>query len=178
MSKPVKKMMSDMYRDLFADTDSALLVDIRGIAANDNNALRADLAEKDIRITVIRNNLARAAFADMKLAPLNDLIDGPSAVVHGGQSVVNVAREVIDWAKKLQNLEIKGAVMDGTVFGADQIDTLSNLPTREEALAQIVQLVISPAAQLVATVASPGSTIVGLVGEVERKKEAGETIGA
>ncbi len=178
MSKPVKNMMMQMYQRLFAETDSALLVDIRGIAANENNALRNDLANKDIRITVIRNNLARTAFADMQLAPLTDLLEGPSAVVHGGNSVVDVAREMLVWAKKLDELEIKGAVMDGVVFGPDRIDELSKLPTREEALAQVVQLVISPAAQLVATVTSPGSQIVGIVDEIARKLEEGQTIAA
>jgi large subunit ribosomal protein L10 len=178
MSKPVKDMMTKMYRQMFAETDSALLVDIRGVGSNDNNALRNDLAKKDIRITVVRNNLARSAFADLKLAPLNELIDGPSALVTGGQSVVNVARELIDWARKLRNLEIKGAVMDGVVFGPERIDELSKLPTREEALAQVVQLVISPAAALVATVAGPGSQVVNIVDELARKLEAGETIAA
>jgi large subunit ribosomal protein L10 len=178
MSKPVKDMMTRMYRQMFGETDSALLVDIRGIKANDNNALRTDLARHDIRITVIRNNLARSAFADMKLAPITDLIDGPSALVTGGESVVAVARQVIDWARKLKNLEVKGAIMDGVVFGPDQVDTLSKLPTRDEALAQTVQLVISPAAQLVATVTSPGSTVVGIVDQVADKLEKGQPINA
>lgn len=178
MSKPVKDMMTQMYRKLFEQTQGVLLVDIRGIAANQNNALRTGLAEKGIRITVVRNNLAKSAFADTALSPITDLLEGPSAVVHGGESVISVAREIIDWTKKYEELEIKGAVMDGMLFGADQVvSTLSKLPTREEALAEIVQLVISPAAQLVGTVASPGSAIVGIVGEIARKLEAGETVG-
>ncbi len=178
MSKPVKDMMMQMYQRMFAETDSAVLVDIRGIEANDNNALRTDLAGKDIRITVIRNNLARNAFTDLKLGALTELIDGPSAVVHGGDSVIDVAREMIAWAKKLQNLELKGAVMDGVVFGPERVEELSRFPTREEALAEIVQLVISPAAQLVSTVSGPGSTVVGIVDEIARKLEAGETVAA
>jgi len=178
MSKPVKNLMMQTYQRLFEDADSALLVDIRGVDATENNVLRNDLAEKDIRLTVIRNNLARKAFADLKLAPLNELIDGPSAVVHGGESVVDVARELIAWARKIKELEIKGAVMDGTLFGPDRVEELSKFPTREEALAQVVQLVITPAAELVATVAGPGSQVVSIVDEIARKREAGESIAA
>lgn len=177
MSKPVKDMMTQMYRRLFAESEGVLLVDIRGITANENHAIRSGLAQKGIRITVVRNNLAKAAFAKTGLEPLGSLMCGPSAVVHGGDSVVSVAREVIDWAKKYEQFEIKGAVMDGVLFGPDQITLLSKLPTRDEALAQVVQLVISPAAQLVSTVAGPGSTIVSIISEIERKLEAGETVG-
>jgi large subunit ribosomal protein L10 len=178
MSKPVKNLMMQTYQRMFEDTDSALLVDIRGIDANQNNVLRNELAQKDIRITVIRNNLARRALADLKLAPMAELIDGPSAVVHGGESVVDVARELIAWARKIKQLQIKGAVMDGTVFGADRVEELSRFPTREEALAQVVQLVITPAADLVATVGGPGSQVVSIVDEIARRLEDNEPVAA
>ena len=53
MSKPVKEMIAAEYVRRFGDLEGALVIDIRGIEANENNALRLGLLEKDIRVTVI-----------------------------------------------------------------------------------------------------------------------------
>ena len=53
MSKPIKQMMMDDYADRFGDLDGVVLVDIRGIEANDNNAIRSELAEAGIRISAV-----------------------------------------------------------------------------------------------------------------------------
>ena len=110
MSKPVKEMIVAEYKRRFNDVTSGLLIDIRGIEANTNNELRVDLLQKDIHITVLKNSLAKTAFQDTELEGLADLIEGPSALAFGGNSVVEVARNLVDWAKKIKKLELKAAV--------------------------------------------------------------------
>ncbi len=176
MSKPVKEIIMRMYEQQFADVTDAVLVDIRGIESNDNNELRAGLAEKGIRVTVVKNALARKAFGGRPLESLNSMLKGPSAVVYGGESVVNVARELIDWAKKFDAIEFKGAVMEGTVFAADEIKRLSDFPTREEAQAQVVQVILGPGSQVIGAATSAGSNIAGILDAMVEKLEKGEAI--
>lgn len=176
MSKPVKNMMIEMYQKQFAELDGALLIDIRGVDANTTRELRSTLAKSEVRITVVKNTLARQAFTGTGLEQLSDLIDGPTAVVTGGESVVTVARDLIDWAKKVDKLELKGAVMDGMVFGPSEMDRLSKFPTREEAQAQVVQLLISPAGNLINAATSAGANIASILKTIEEKLEKGETI--
>jgi large subunit ribosomal protein L10 len=95
MSKPIKNLIAASYRQKFADVEGAVMIDIRGVASNDNNKLRAGLAAKDIHVTVVQNNLAKLALADTDLKGLSDLFTGPSALVYGGTSVVEVARELM-----------------------------------------------------------------------------------
>jgi len=177
MSKPVKEMMMDDYRRRFESLEGALVVDIRGIEANANNQLRLDLAEKEIRITVIKNNLARKAFAGTGLEPLHPALVGPSALAYGGSSVVEVARELVDWARKVADLDLKGAVLDGDYYdGEEGVKRLSKFPTREEAQAKVVQLVLAPAGQLLGAVASPGGRVLSLVKEIRQRLEDGKPI--
>jgi large subunit ribosomal protein L10 len=178
MSKPVKNLIANRYQGLFKDLDGAVLIDIRGIASNDNNAMRAALAAKGIRITVVKNALAKRVFTDGGLDALSGLLEGPSAVVYGGESVVNVARELVELTKKQPTLQLKGALMDGQVFAADEMEALSKYPTRDEAQAQVVQLFLSPAKNLVAAVLGPGGKVASLVKTIEEKLEKGEAIKA
>ena len=67
MSKFVKELMVREYQERFGDISEALIVDIRGIEANENNALRLELHSKNIRVSVLRNTLARDAFTGTAL---------------------------------------------------------------------------------------------------------------
>ena len=177
MSKPMKEMMVREYRNRFEGLSQALLLDIRGIEANDNNALRLGLHAKDIRVTVLRNTLARAAFGGTGLEGLVPAIAGPTALCYGGESVVDVARELVDWAKKTEHLELKGAILDGELFeGEEGVKRLSTFPTREEAQAKVVQLVLSPAGNLVGAALSRGKKLMGIVKEIQVRLENGKTI--
>lgn len=179
MSKPVKNLIIETYKQRFDGLGGAVLIDIRGIKSNDNNRLRHGLAEKRIKVTVVKNSLAQRAFADTDLAQINELLEGPTALVYPVDedvSVVGVARELISWAKQMERLEFKGALMDGILFGPDQIEALSKYPTKEEAQSQVVQILLTPAQKLVGSILSPGRKVASLIEAIREKLEQGQTI--
>ena len=177
MSKTVKQMILHDYAECFGGESDVAVISIRGIGANDNNVLRNSLRKKDIRVTVIRNALAKRQFADGPLEAISPLLSGPAALAYGGASVVEVARELVEMVKLFPDLELKGAILDGEVFrGQAGVEALSKFPTREEAIAQTVQLVLSPAQNLVAGVMGPGRNLASLVKAIEEKLEKGEQI--
>ncbi len=177
MSKPVKELMIRDYQERLGDTSDALVLSIRGIPANDNNNLRKELAKQDIHITVVRNNLFKHAFAESDLVSLAPVMEGPSALAYGAESVVDVARELVKWAEDIELLELKGAVLDGHLFeGEEGVKALSKMPTREEAIAQTVTLFLSPARNLVGAAKGPGSKVASIIKALEEKLEKGEAI--
>jgi large subunit ribosomal protein L10 len=179
MSKPIKELIMEDYKERFVDVDGALVVDIRGINANDNNAIRKGLQKKNIRVTVIKNALARKALSGTALEAVSPALEGPSALAYGAESVVDVARELVEWAKKVKQLTLKGAVLDGQYFAGDAgVKRLSQFPTKEEAQAKVITLVLSPARKVVGCAVSPGSKLLGIVKEIQTRLEKGEPIAA
>lgn len=177
MSKAVKQLMIDDYRAKFGDVEDALVISLRGIDANSNNAIRTGLAEKEIRVTVLRNALFKSAFADSKLGSLGDVLSGSNALAYGAESVVEVARAIVELAKKHDKLELKGAVLDGELFAGDAgVKRLSAFPTRDEAIAQDVTLILGPGRKLLGAVKGPGGRLMGVVKAIEEKLEKGEAI--
>lgn len=177
MSKPVKEMMIRDYKDRIGETENALVIGLRGISSNDTNAIRGGLAKKEIRVTVMRNNLFGQAFGESSLAPLSEVMEGASALAYGAESVVDVAREIVELVKEFPEIELKGAVLDGMLFeGEAGVKELSKFPTREEAIAEAVTLVLSPARNLVGALKGPGSGLAGILKSIEEKLEKGETI--
>ena len=177
MSKPVKEMIMREYDARLDGTSDAMLISIRGVNAIDTTKVRTELRKKNIQVSVIRNALARRNFAGTGLEALTPLLKGPSALAFGGQSVVEVAREIVKLVESFPGVELKGAVLDGTLFeGKKGVEELSKFPTREEAIGRVVTLIVSPARKLVAQVQGPGSTIVGVIKAIEEKLEKGEAI--
>jgi large subunit ribosomal protein L10 len=181
MSKTMKQAIMRDYKGRIAGESGvfpdAMLISIRTLKARDTTAVRNTLAKKQIKVTVVRNSLARKTFEGSGLAALADLLTGPSAVAYGGQSVVEVAREIVSLVEKFPAIELKGAVLDGQLFSGKQgCEELSRFPTKDEAIGRVVTLVVSPAQKLLGAIKGPGSTVVGLIKAIEGKLEKGETI--
>ena len=171
MSKPIKNLIVDTYKNKFDGLTGAVVIDVRGIKSNQNNNLRADLAKDGIKVTVVKNSLARNAFNKTIMEGINSVLDGSNALVYGGESVVHVARILIDKLKALPDVQFKGAIMDGEMFGPKQIEALSKYPTKAEAQSQVISIVLGAAGQLISAFTGVGGQIVSIIEAVEKKRE-------
>ncbi|MEM7516628.1 MAG: 50S ribosomal protein L10 [Planctomycetota bacterium] len=168
MSRPVKELMMRDYQERLGDLEDAVVVRMRGIDSNTTNKIRRDLQGKEIRVTLVRNKLFLKAFEETKLTALAPVLEGQNTVAYGAESVVHVAREFVELLKEHPEVELRGAVLDGTLFeGEDGVKALSKFPTRDEALSQTVTLILSPARKLLGAVKGPGGKVMGIVKSIE-----------
>lgn len=171
MSKPIKRLIQKELASRFQGLTSLAIVGLTGLDANANNAMRGRLLEKGIRLTVVKNSMARKAFADVDLAVAGDLLDGPCAVAYASDpqtvSVVEIVRELLDIHKEHESVVVKAAVLEGEPFGADQVETLSKFPTRDEALSQLVGSILSAGANVGACLLGPSGAIASILKKIE-----------
>ena len=173
MSRPVKQMIRRELARRFAGVSSVAIVGFTGIDAEATYQMRGTLAQKDIHLTVVKNSLARQAFKEVGLDAAIELLDGPCAIAYGGDSVVTIVRELLDIRKIAPTLEIRGAVLDGDVFKGDaEVKQLSNFPTREEAIGQVLQCALAAGANLAGCLLGPAGQIAGILKTIEEKDEA------
>ena len=165
MSKPVKDLITESYKKKFADRDGVVLINVRGIKSNDNVAMRGALAEKGLKVTVVKNTQAKRATQGTALEAVEELLDGSVAFVYTidpENSVVNVARTLMDEQKQNKLIEIRGAVMENSLYADEKaVEALSKYPTREEAVAQLVGSILGPAATLSKALTSPADNLAG-----------------
>ncbi len=172
MSYVVKGFIQDEYSRRFEGMSEFAVIDTTGIGGVDNNVLRGELKAKGIRLTVVKNSLMRTALKSMDMESAGDLFAaGPCTVAYGGDSVVDVAKELVDLAKKFKEIELKGAYVDGTVVDGEGVTALSKMPSRVELQGQVVQLAQSPGANLAGAIAGPGSHIAGCIKSLIEKLE-------
>jgi large subunit ribosomal protein L10 len=169
MSKRVKELITRDLANRFQDIDSVVVINPRGINAIKNNEIRRRLHEKGLRMTVVKNTLARRAVHDGgKLQGFEQLLDGPSAVIYGQTSVAAIARLVLNEKKDLATLELRGAFFDGEVYAGEAgVEQISKLPTREEALATLVAAILAPARNLAGVFKAPASKLASILKTIE-----------
>lgn len=176
MSKTVKGMIIRSYQDAFKDASDAAIINIRGLKGIDTTKLRSQLRQKQIKVTVVQNSLARKAFEGTEMAALSEYLTGSNALAVG-PSVVEVAREIVKALEQFPTLELKGAILEGQYFeGTDGVKELSKYPTREEGIGKAIALILSPAKNLMGQLKGPGSSIAGIIKSIEEKLEKNETI--
>ena len=166
MSKPVKYMIATEYARRFDGVTGAVVVEIRGLDGKATTDVRGNLRSKGIKVTVVKNALVRRSLKGGPLASLEKALKGPSALLTGGESAVIVAREIVKVAEKEKKVVLKGAIFDGEYYdGEAGVKKLGSFPTREEAQAKVVTLVLSPA-----------RNIMGVVKSLQEKLEKGESV--
>ena len=172
MSYLVKNLVQNEYEKIFNDISEFVVVDLTGVSGVDNNILRGELKKKGIHMTVVKNSLMCLALQKLGMdAACGVFAVGPCTVAYGGDSVVDVAKEVVDWAKKIKAITPKGAYVDGLLMAGDGVKELSKMPTRVELQGQVVQLALTPGANVAGALLGPGGVIAGCIESVIEKLE-------
>lgn len=138
-----------------------LLVDYRGTTVADDTKLRKDLRESKGELKVIKNNIIKRALESNKETGLDDVLEGPTAMVSAGEEYLQTLKVVYKFTKEHENYKIKGGIIDGKVTTVEEIMTLATLPSREELLSKL-------AGSLLQTI----SKVAVAIDQVRIKKEA------
>lgn len=167
MRKEEKAQIIESIAAQIQETPNFYITDISGLNAEKTAKLRRDCFEKNIKLVVTKNTLLHKAFNAMENEEMNLLLpvlEGPTAVMY--TETPNAPAKLI---KKYNDAgsekpALKGAYVQECAFvGADKLNELCNIKSREELIGDIVGLLQSPARNVISALQSAGGTIAGLV---------------
>lgn len=151
-----------------------VLLDYRGLNVAQLRALRTELSQSDVEFHVAKNTLLRIAAdgAQVEVAP--ELLTGPTAVAFGWADEVSPARLLVEFARRNRNVSVKGGVIGGRSYTAQQIEQVAELPTREVLLSQLLGAIQAPMAKALGTIQAPAREVAGLAQALRDKQEGNQ----
>jgi large subunit ribosomal protein L10 len=158
----------------FASVPDFIFADYRGLTVEQITSLRKNLRAKNAKFRVVKNAYARIAFEQLK-APgeVASYLVGPTAVAIAPQDANEVAKVLLDFAKEVPALKVKGGLVGENVYNAEQMAAFSKLPGRLELISMLMSVMNGPARNLAAALNDINARLVRTVKAVGDKKAEG-----
>ena len=174
MSKAVNAALIDGLARELDGVDSCVLIGTGAMTVAEVSALRNALRERSFRMRVVKNRLARRAFEAVSMHGLGEKLDGPSAVVYGGEGAIAISKVLVEEKKKAKDkLLIHGGYDEGEVLDAAGIEALSKVPGRQELLGMILSASFGPVSEMARNLDGLLSEMHGLLEALERQRSEG-----
>ncbi len=150
---------------------SAVMADYRGVSVEDMTELRKQAREQSVHVRVVRNTLAKRAFEGTEFECMNEVLLGPNIMAFSLEDPGAGARVFKDFAKENDEFEIRALSFGGKLLPAEQLDVLAKLPTRDQALAMLMSVMIAPVTKLTRTLNEVPSKVTRAVAAVRDQKQ-------
>ena len=172
MKKEIKDTIIVELGEKLKEYPHFYLVDVTGLNAENTSKLRRKCFKNEIKMVVVKNNLLHKAFevSDVDFTELYDTLKGNTAVMFC--NTANVPAKLLKEYTKEGIPALKGAYAEEGIFvGADKLEELASIKSKNELIADVVALLQSPAKNVLSALQSGAGTIHGVLKTLGERAE-------
>ena len=172
ISKERKEEVLSQYADWMKRSQAVILVEYTGAKVKDLDNIRAKIRDAGGEFHVVKNTLARRAFADNGMQFPNDYLVKSTAVSFAFTDPASTAKALTDATKGLEFIKVKGGFMGSQMLNAAQVKALAEMPPLPVMRAQLLGMLQAPAGKLVRTINEPARGLAAVIKAFSEKATA------
>jgi large subunit ribosomal protein L10 len=174
MKREEKAQAISEFNESIGQATNAFLIDFKGITVPQVTELRRQIRETGSQYVVVKNTLALIAVKDSPLKTLEKQFSGMTAVAFNRTDAVALAKALTKFAKDVPTVQFKGAMLDGQIVPAAQIQNIASLPSREELVSRLLYLLQSPIRGLAIVLNANIRNIAVVLDQIAQQKTGGQ----
>jgi large subunit ribosomal protein L10 len=167
-----KKALVAEVNEVAARAQSVVAAEYRGLSVAQITDLRAKARASRVYIRVVKNTLARRAIAGTQFECVGAKLKGPLILAFSEDDPGAAARLIKGFAKDHNKLVPTLVSLGGVVLSGQDLEKVASLPTRDQALGQLLGVLKAPVAKFVRTLAEPHAKLVRTIAAVKDQKQA------
>lgn len=165
-----KKAIVKEVNEVASKALSVAVAEYRGMEVAHMTALRKLAREQGVHVQVIRNTLAKRALADTQFGDMDAALKGPLLYGFSLDAPGGAARLFKDFSKDNKHLKVTALSIGNGLMGADKLDAVASLPTRDEALAKLLATFKAPVSKFVRTINEVPTKFVRVLAAIKDAK--------
>jgi len=167
-----KKEIVKQLKEDFTKAQSVVFVDFTGLRARDLNLLRTKIRKVDGKLQVAKNTLIGRALDQIEKWP-GGKFEGSTAIVLAFSEPLSPIKALVEFRKDSEKPEIKGGFFEGNWTNTEEVFQLSQIPQREELLAQVIAYLNTPVQRFITAASNPMRKLVTIVDALSNRKKGG-----
>jgi len=172
LTQAEKRAVVSEVAEVAGSAHSAVAAEYRGLSVEQLTQLRVKARENGVYVRVVKNSLARRAVEGTEFECMQDRLAGPLMLAFSQEDPGSAARLFRDFAKENDEFKVTVGAVGGETLEAAEISRLANLPTRDEAIAQLMSVMQAPIGKLARTMNEVPGKLVRTFEAVKQQKDA------
>jgi len=175
LTKQEKQEQSQQLRETLSDATTLFLMENTGLNVNDINVLRSEIRKTEATYKVVKNTVTRLAVEGTEMEGITPFLTGPKALAFTAGDGAALAKVLKEFIKAHPELSFQRAFLEGQILDATAAEKIADLPSREELLTKLVQLLQSPIRRLAVALNTPIQQLATTLGQIAETKDSQES---
>jgi len=175
LTKEQKHEQSLQLRDRLTDVTTLFLLENKGLNVNDVNSLRCEVRRTEATYKVVKNTVVRLAVEGTEMEGITPFLIGPKVLAYTAGDGVALAKVLKTFIKDHPELSFEQAYLEGTILEAEQAAKIADMPSRDELVAKLLQMLQSPIRRLAVALNAPIQQFATVLGQIADKNETQES---